>query len=152
MKKNKIHLDFSGYWTDADRRMMPNFPGVFCIYACFYDRATHKVRPRRVLYIGESVAVRDRLLDRADRARWLRQLAPGENLCYSYAPAILDRKRAQQILTSLHRPPANFEAGSQLVTELREAEDEQQGTELLLSGEIYLLRSPVQAEAERSSA
>src|SRR5438270_449663 len=136
----KIHLDFQGYWRDAHKTSLPNLPGIFCVYSCTYNPETRAVRPSRLLYVGQSVSVGDRLKSHERRDEWLSQLNKDEELCFTFASIISDRERAEAALIYYHKPAVNQEHKEAFPFE---------DTEMLLSGRIALLNASF-ATAERS--
>ncbi|HUP58433.1 MAG TPA: hypothetical protein VM598_13325 [Bdellovibrionota bacterium] len=131
----KLHLNFHGYWLDSNREWIPDECGIFCVYKCGYSIATETIVPARLLYIGDAVSARDRILSHPRRPDWLRHVGRGEVLCYSFAPAILDRKQAAAALVLKHHPIENFVLPRDFIPP----------TELLLSGRIALLNSSFSA-------
>jgi len=127
---NKFYLDFSGYWREREISQIPNEAGIYCVYKSQYFRSNGKVVPNQLLYIGEGVRVRDRLLTHEQKENWRSRLRQGEELCFSFAPIILDRERVRAALIFRHKPWANDEH------RFRFPYPE---TEVSLSGKILLL-------------
>lgn len=105
-----ISLNFKGYWLEANKRGIPSDSGVYCVYACTYHTSTNKVSLRKILYIGESVDVNNRISNHDRLLAWKRHLQTGETLCYSFAIVNNnDRLRAEAALIYQHKPPCNSE-------------------------------------------
>jgi hypothetical protein len=105
-----ITLTFDGYWRDANSASIPNASGIYLVYTCTHDRQAGQVTLHKLIYIGESDRVRDRIQFHEKRAKWQRYLGPGQELCYSFAPiASPDRQRAEAALIYHHKPPVNDE-------------------------------------------
>lgn len=126
----KMHLDFKGYWLASEREGIPAVAGVYCVYKCVRDAERRVVQPTRLLYVGESVSIRERLSKHELERDWNRRLLPGEELCFSVAPIILYRKRAEATLIFGRKPECNLEHRFSYPFE---------STELLLSGRIAFL-------------
>ena len=106
----KIALDFDGYWREANKDSIPRQSGIYCVYTCTYNATEHTVSIKKMLYIGESTNVHDRIAahDRLDD--WKKKLTANETLCYSFAPISGDdRIRAEAALIFKHKPPMNEE-------------------------------------------
>jgi hypothetical protein len=123
---NKIHLNFTGYWRATHLAGLPDAPGVYCVYACAFDPRTGTVQPRRLIYTGEAIRVRSEVGRRVQD--WRRYARAGEELCFTYAPIILQRRQAAAALAAHHEPVA-----ADLV------EFPFEDTELILSGKIPYL-------------
>src|SRR5262245_41102128 len=97
-RMGKMHLNFNGYWLDMNGGKLRERRGVFCVYACNYFARDQTVAPCRLLYIGDAHSARERILAHPRRRDWLKLADPGMALCYSFAPVILERKRAAAAL------------------------------------------------------
>ena len=107
---NTISLTFKGYWREINKGSVPEESGVYCVYVCTYNTSEKTVSLRKILYIGESVNVRDRISDHDRLSDWKKLLKPGETLCYSFAAVdSTDRLRAEAALIYYHKPPCNTE-------------------------------------------
>ena len=105
-----ISLDFEGYWLEAHKASMPAKGGVYCVYASTYYSANDKVSLRKLLYVGESENVRDRIANHNRLADWKKHLLTGETLCYSFSSvSSTDRLRAEAAVINHHKPPCNVE-------------------------------------------
>ena len=106
----KITLDFDGYWREVNKNGIPSQSGIYCVYVCTYNATEKNVSIKKLLYIGESTNVHDRIADHDRLDDWKNELTSNETLCYSFA-AISgdDRKRAEAALIFKHKPPMNEE-------------------------------------------
>lgn len=104
-----ISLTFNGYRRDTHRDGIPDKSGIYLVYA-----GTHKpnntVHLRKLLYIGESDNLHDRLANHDRYEDWTDALQKGEILYYAYALASqADRLRAEAALIYQYTPPFNTE-------------------------------------------
>lgn len=110
---NTISLTYDGYWLEPSVGGIPNQSGVYSVYACKDNPAAGTVSIRRLLYIGESATVRDRIrqhLSGATGRSWKKHLLAGEQLCFALAPSSgTTRERAEAALIYKHKPPENSE-------------------------------------------
>lgn len=100
-------LNFQGYYTkSAD---LPDYSGIYCIYACTHDVHARTVSIRKLLYIGESEDIHDRVSNHERRKDWESKLRNGEVLCFNVAPISPedDRKHAEVAMIYYHKPPCN---------------------------------------------
>lgn len=104
-----IPLDFSGYWLNISKSV-PSESGVYCVYACTYNKASDKVSIRELIYIGESDDVNQRLSNHERLSDWNNRLQENEVLCYSVATIdSKDRVCAEAAMIYYHKPPCNTE-------------------------------------------
>ena len=63
-----INLDFDGYWREINKDGVPSQSGIYCVYSCTYNSNNGKVSIKKLLYIGESTDVHNRIAnhDRLD--------------------------------------------------------------------------------------
>lgn len=117
-----ISLNFDGYWSDDYKSSIPNSSGIYCVYSCFCNPSERTVDLHRVLYIGESENVQERLQNHEKFPKWCNYLKNGESICYSFAPINSnDRERAEAALIYKIKPPCNTEHSKQfayLTTEM----------------------------------
>lgn len=102
-------LFFDGYHLGAAG--LPAKSGIYCVYACTHDSGTNTVSIRKLLYIGESANVRNRVDGHERRQVWERELQRDEVLCFSTALITpeSDRRRAEAAMIYRHKPPCNVE-------------------------------------------
>ncbi len=135
-----ISLAYEGYWREPNAVSIPNKSGVYSAYACTYDSAAGTVSIRKLLYIGESATVRDRVqqhLSGATGRSWKTHLLGGEVLCFAYAPiANPTRERAEAALIYKHKPPENTEYVNSLPAKWSPTTVKTSGRNALLSAQF----------------
>lgn len=105
-----MNLTFEGYWREVNKGSVPNKSGVYCVYASTYNASAGTVSLRKLLYVGESANVGDRISAHERLPDWKKRLKDGETLCYSFAPVeSSDRHRAEAAVINKHKPPCNKE-------------------------------------------
>ncbi len=108
-----ITLAYKGYRREPNAGGIPNESGVYSVYACTHNRAAGTVSIRRLLYIGESASVGNRIrqhLSGATGRSWKKRLLGGEQLCFAFASISgTTRERAEAALIYKHKPPENTE-------------------------------------------
>ncbi len=102
-----MQLDFGGYWLKTTS--LPAASGIYCVYACVDKPETVSID--KLLYIGESGDMRDRVTKHNLLETWKKQLTAGQVLCFSAAQVATNttRKRAEAALIFKHKPPVNDE-------------------------------------------
>ena len=80
-------------------------------YCCKYNSTEKNISIRKLIYIGESGKVKDRISGHRKKDEcWNGKLQSGEVLCYSFAPiASPDREMAEAALIFKHKPECNDE-------------------------------------------
>ena len=111
MAVQSYNLAFDGYWRYANRSGLPAESGIYCVYAGTYNEATGTVSLNRLLYIGESDSVRERVANHGSEPKWREKLRSGEQLYFSAAPIspMGARQRAEAAMIYHHKPPCNLE-------------------------------------------
>ena len=106
-----IELKFDGYWREINSSGIPNNSGIYLVYCCKYNATAKAVSIKKLIYIGESGKVKDRISGHKKKSEcWNGKLQSGEVLCYSFAPiASPDRERAEAALIFKHKPTCNDE-------------------------------------------
>lgn len=66
----KINLDFDGYWREINKNSIPSKSGVYCVYSCVYNSSNKTVSIKKLLYIGESENVHDRIANHDRLEDW----------------------------------------------------------------------------------
>ena len=133
MKKN-IKLEFDGYWREPNIDVaggIPNSSGVYCVYECSYREQPKHFSVTKLIYIGESGTVRDRIKGHKKWPKWRKECGSGKQICFTFAPrSATDRERAEAAMIFEHKPPVNTEYKDTFPF------DE---TTMSLSGKIHLL-------------
>ena len=111
MVAKSYELDFSGYWRERNVNGLPAKSGIYGVYAATYNQGNDRVTLNRLLYIGESENVRDRVSNHEKWEKWRQELRAGEELCFNMAPIspAADRGRAEAAMIYEHKPPCNDE-------------------------------------------
>ena len=105
-----IDLKFDGYWRDCNKSGAPSKEGVYCVYTCIYNQSNKTLTIRKLIYIGESTDVKNRVSNHEKLDIFLRQCFKEESICFSFAPVnSLDREIAEAALIYKHKPPLNDE-------------------------------------------
>ncbi len=105
-----VTLDFDGYWREVNKKFLPDQSGIYCVYASTFNSEKKTVSVRKLIYIGESADVCQRLATHNKLEDWKKHLTSGETLCYAVAkipPA--SRVRVEAALINKLTPPENSE-------------------------------------------
>ncbi len=102
-------LNFKGYWPEPNIAGLPAESGIYCVYAC--TNHPNEVRIRKLLYIGESDNICERVKGHERWDDWRSELQLGEVLCFNAAliSPKSDRERAEAAMIYEHKPPCNVE-------------------------------------------
>lgn len=105
------NLNYDGYWREPNISGIPEESGVYSVYSCQYNNPNKTVSIRKLIYIGESQNVNDRISDHEKWEDWQAHLNYGEELCFNFAPisASGGRERVEAALIFHHKPPENKE-------------------------------------------
>jgi len=110
MAAKTISIEFDGYWRDEDKGDLPAKSGVYCVYECTYNKTKKEVSLKKLIYIGESGNVHDRVANHEKREEWLKYVGQGNELCFSFGGVGSDdRDRAEAAMIFEHKPPVNDE-------------------------------------------
>lgn len=109
MTAQSYHLEFGGYWREPNRGGIPNQSGIYSVYTSTYNASAQTVSLHKLVYIGESENVRDRIEGHEKWPAWRRHLQLGQQLSFSYAPIAGGRERAEAAMIFRHKPPENDE-------------------------------------------
>lgn len=109
MTTKTISLEYDGYWREQKIASIPARSGVYTVYACKHNASEKTVTIRKLIYIGESENVRERIQGHEKWQKWRQHLQSGEVLCFNFAPIVADRVRAEAALINYHKPPENTE-------------------------------------------
>lgn len=136
----RIVLEFDGYWLEAGKAGIPSVSGVYCVYSCVYNKGKKDLSIKRLLYIGESKNVHERIANHDRLDDWLSYLEEDQTLCYSYAKiSNTDRERAEAALIFEVQPPFNDEHTKDFIYN---------DTEIITSGKNYLLPKDIYVKGE----
>ena len=57
----EYNVTFNGYRLDRDKSGLPTYGGIYLVYCCIYSAETNRVTLNRLIYIGQSVNICDRV-------------------------------------------------------------------------------------------
>ena len=110
MPERTFELDFGGYWREPSVGGLPAKSGIYCVYSCIYNQADNTVSKQKLLYIGESGNVQNRVKGHPMKDTWKRRLRSGEVLCFNAANIdAASRERAEAAMIYHHKPVCNTE-------------------------------------------
>jgi len=110
MATQTYSLEFHGYRIEVNKSSLPAESGIYCVYRCTYDREKGTVSLKKLIYIGESQNIKERVDGHEKLEDWQSYLESGEILCYSYTLADeTTRKRCEAAMIIKHNPPVNTE-------------------------------------------
>lgn len=111
MAEKTYSLEFEGYWRYENRSGVPSKSGVYCVYEGTYDASDRLVSVNKLIYIGESGNVRERISNHEKEKDWRKHVGTGNELLFSFAPVSPkeDRERCEAALIFKHKPPENTE-------------------------------------------
>ncbi len=109
MSSENYNLYFNGYWREPNIGGLPANSGIYCVYGCVYDSAKGEVSISKLIYIGESHNVQNRVANHEKWDEWRRKLMSGEQLCFNAAliGGEADRQQAEAAMIHKHKPPCN---------------------------------------------
>lgn len=110
MAEKTFNVSIEGYWRDVNKSGIPNHSGVYFVYEAKYNESEGTVSLLKLIYIGESDKVRDRIADHERYNDWLKHVRKGNTLCFSTGPVESDyRERVEAAYIFEHKPPENVE-------------------------------------------
>ena len=63
MAAETFDMKIEGYWIDSQKDYIRNHSGVYFVYECTYNEANSTVNIQKLIYIGESEEVRERIVN-----------------------------------------------------------------------------------------
>ena len=110
MAEKTINIKFDGYWRDENKGGIPEQSGVYCVYECTHNVQEKTVSIHKLIYVGESANVNDRVANHGKYEDWLKHVRRGNELCFSFGGVgSIDRDRAEAAIIFKHKPPENDE-------------------------------------------
>jgi hypothetical protein len=101
---------FEGYWRESNKNGLPAESGIYCVYECTFNFNEKNVTIHKLIYIGESADVRQRVEKHEKLKNWQKHVRLGNQLCYSFSPVDSDyRNRVAAAFIYHHKPPENSE-------------------------------------------
>jgi len=102
-----INLDFDGYYPKMIGKSAKG-SGIYLVYRCIEKEKT--VYLKKLIYIGESEKVWERVDKHGKKEEWESKLQDAEVLCFAFASINgTDRKQAEAALIFKHKPECNEE-------------------------------------------
>ncbi|MCY4049303.1 MAG: GIY-YIG nuclease family protein [Hyphomicrobiales bacterium] len=102
MVENAYSLRFDGYYFKTQTDRLPTTSGIYGVYGLSNSF--------RLIYIGESSNVRDRVENHEKRTKWQSKIRTGEKICFNVALiSSRERQRAEAAMIYKHKPPCNTE-------------------------------------------
>lgn len=83
MSAKSFNVELRGYWRDKNKGGIPNHPGIYFVYECAYNQDRGTVTIHKLIYIGVSETVRDRIANHEKLIDWWNHVRKGNTLCYS---------------------------------------------------------------------
>jgi hypothetical protein len=109
MAEQIYNQKFNGYWREPNKEGLPSISGVYCVYECTNVNARN-LDIKRLIYIGESADIIDRIMNHEKLPLWQRYVRGGNELCYSYTQINSpDRYRVEAAFINHHKPTVNTE-------------------------------------------
>ena len=110
MTSENFQLMFQGYWREPNINSIPALSGIYCVYSCDNNIHDGTFTLDRLIYIGESGDVRNRIAKHEKWQIWRNYLNSRQQLCFNFAPVSLYfRDRLEAACIFRHKPPANSE-------------------------------------------
>lgn len=110
MAEQTFNQEFDGYWREIHKSGLPSSSGVYCVYECTYNKDKQNISIHKLIYIGESENVNQRVDKHEKLADWMKHVNKGNELCYS--STLVDtyyRNRVEAAFIFHHKPPVNTE-------------------------------------------
>jgi len=108
--ENTFTINIDGYWRDRDKSGIPNHSGVYFVYEARYNHIKDTVLLIKLIYIGESEDVKERIASHHLYDQWLQGLREGHELFYSTGQTPDPyRKRIEAAYIFKHKPIHNTE-------------------------------------------
>lgn len=79
------NIQFEGYWLERNKKDVPAKSGVYMVYRGKYNQEKNSVDLYEIIYIGQSVNMRERIVNHDHIESFENALNEGETLCYSCA-------------------------------------------------------------------
>ena len=131
MAEQTFSIEFDGYWRDQNKGGVPAKSGIYCVYECTFNAQANTVSLNKLIYIGESENVHDRIDGHEKYDDWKKHVRSGNELCFSFgAVPGASRERCEAAMIFKQKPPEN--------TEYRESFPFDETT-MNLSGKVALL-------------
>ncbi|MEN8193192.1 MAG: GIY-YIG nuclease family protein [Bacteroidota bacterium] len=108
MAAQTYNVEIQGYWRDINKSRIPNHSGVYFVYDATHNKDRGTITINKLIYIGESEHVRDRIKDHEKYESWLNYIRWSHVLCFSTCMVEPDsRERVEAAYIFKLKPPAN---------------------------------------------
>lgn len=108
MSSETYFLNFDRHHIESAE--LPDWSGIYCVYAFRHNAYKTSFYARGLLYIGESKNIRDRVSNHEHRKHWESKLQKNEVLLFRAASISPEnRTRAEAAMIYQHKPPCNEE-------------------------------------------
>lgn len=133
MAKQTFEIEFDGYWREPNISGIPSESGIYCVYECTHNKEEKTVTNHKLIYIGESVDVNNRIANHEKWSDWKKKVSNGNEVCISVAKiGSTYRNRIEAALIFEHKPPVNTDC----INEFNYDE-----TTIVIKGKIGLLNN-----------
>lgn len=110
MAEQTFNQSFNGYWREPNKSGIPSSSGVYCVYECTHNVAENNVSIHKLIYIGESANVNQRIANHEKLPEWQKHVRTGNQLCYNFTAVDSNsRNRVEAAFIHHHKPPVNTE-------------------------------------------
>jgi len=110
MAAQTYSIEFDGYWREKNKGSVPSKSGIYCVYSCVHNVTEKNITIKKLIYIGESENVDQRIDGHEKLPDWKNHLNSGEVLCYSFGGvSSANRDRCEAAMIYKHKPPENSE-------------------------------------------
>ncbi len=105
-----FNVSINGYWSDVNKSRLPKVSGVYFVYEAKNNEQAQTFSLLRLLYIGESDDINNRVLNHERYEEWKKILNVNNTLCF-FAGSVYnnDRFRVEAAYIFHHKPPLNVE-------------------------------------------
>lgn len=79
------NIQFEGYWLERNKKYVPAKSGVYMVYRGKYNQGNNSVDLYEIIYIGQSMNMKERIANHDHIQVFEATLNYGETLCYSCA-------------------------------------------------------------------
>jgi hypothetical protein len=108
MAVQDLSIRFSGYWSEYNCGLIPQRPGVFCVYRAHFDDQSKTTTMLELLHIGSAANVNACLAHHPQTAHWRACLGPTDSLSFTFGAVPLnDLVACETALVMKHRPRCN---------------------------------------------
>ena len=103
-------VNIDGYWRENAISGIPSHSGVYFVYVGSYNASNDTVDLHKLVYIGESVNVNNRIAKHEKWEDWKKHCGPGQQLCFSTGfVSSSSRNRVEAAYIFKHKPVENEE-------------------------------------------